>query len=181
MQPGEAVFRAIVDHFGSEVLDAAGALDRSMLARISFVDGRAAELNTIVHPAVIARQAELAKELSELDPEAVLIVESALLFETEHAGAEGWRSRFDRILLVTASETNKVGRFVARTDGTSALSAEARAADARGRLARQIDDAAKTPWADFVIANDGSMGELQQQVEQVWQRLLAEASVGGEA
>ncbi len=175
MRPGEAVFGAIVDHFGREVLDAAGALDRSVLARISFVEGRVAELNAIVHPAVITQQAEMAEDLARREPSAVLVVESALLFETEHGGAEGWRSRFDRIVLVTASETNKVQRFVARSEGPSRLSEEERAADARGRLARQIEDAAKLHWADFVIRNDGSIEELRWRVKEIWPRLLAEA------
>ena len=175
MRPGEAVFQAIVDHFGGEVLDSAGALDRSVLARISFVDGRVAELNAIVHPAVIARQAEMAEDLAKREPRAVLVVESALLFETEHGGVEGWRSRFDRIVLVTASETNKVRRFVARSEGRSPLSEEERAADARSRIAQQIDDAAKLRWADFLIRNEGSIEELRRKVEEIWPRLLAEA------
>ena len=175
MQPGHAVFRAIVRHFGDEVLDGAGGLDRAVLARLSFAEGRAAELNAIVHPAVIARQGELAAELARHEPNAVLIVESALLFETEHAGAEGWRTRFDRILLVRSSLANKVQRFVARTAERSRLDAEARASDARDRLARQIDDVKKAEWADFVIENDGSVEELRAQVNRLWPRLLEEA------
>ena len=175
MQPGEAVYRAIIDHFGSEILDAAGALNRSVLARISFAEGRVAELNAIVHPAVIARQAEMADDLAQREPDAVLIVESALLFETDHAGEDGWRSRFDTVLLVTASEGNKVQRFVDRTEGTSPGSREDRAIDARHRLARQIEDAVKRRWADFAIENDGSLEELQRQVEEVWRRLSAQA------
>ena len=175
MRSGEAVFGAIVDHFGNGVLDPSGELDRSVLARISFVEGRVWELNAIVHPAVIARQAEMAVDLARREPGAVLVVESALLFETEHGGAEGWRSRFDRIVLVTASEVNKVRRFVSRGESTSPLSEEERAADARGRLARQIEDAAKLRWADFVIQNDGSIEELRRQVEEIWPGLRAEA------
>ena len=63
-------------------------LDRRMLARIAFGDGRVEELNAIVHPAVIARQAELAEEIFARDPGAVVIVESALIFETKHSGGE---------------------------------------------------------------------------------------------
>lgn len=176
MQPGEPVFQAIVDRFGDQVLDQAGALDRAVLARLSFVEGRLAELNAIVHPAVIARQAELGAALAKQDPTAVLLVESALLFETEHAGAGGWRSRFDRILLVTASEETKVDRFVARTENTGSRNQEDRAADARARLARQIPDEAKLGQVDFRIRNDGTLPELQHQVDALWPRLLAEAA-----
>ncbi len=176
MQPGEPVFRAIVDHFGPKVVTSAGVLDRTMLARLSFVEGRLAELNAIVHPAVIARQAVLAAELASRRPDAVLVVESALLFETEHGGENGCRSRFDRILLVTASEQNKIGRFVRRTATSSSLDVMARHEDARHRLSHQIDDAEKSRWADFVVDNDGSLEDLERQVRRLWPRLLAEAS-----
>ena len=175
MQPGQPVFTAVVDHFGSEVLAASGTLDRAALARISFVDGRVEELNAIVHPAVIARQAELAAEIAMRSPDAVLLVESALLFETEYGGAHGWQARFDRILLVTASEQDKVRRFVDRTAVTCKDDLREREADARRRLARQMDDVAKARWAHFVIRNEGSLEELRQQVEDLWPRLLHEA------
>ena len=176
MQPGEPVFAAIVAHFGPEVLTPEGVLDRAVLARISFVEGRVAELNAIVHPPVIARQSALAEELRRREPEAVLMVESALLFETEHAGAEGWRSRFDRVVLVTAPDAVKVERYVARTADTAQGSTpEGRAADAWRRLTQQIGDAQKAEWADFVLENGGSMERLQTQVDALWPRLVAEA------
>ena len=40
-----------------------GSLDRAALARIAFGEGRIEELNAIVHPATIARQAELIAEV----------------------------------------------------------------------------------------------------------------------
>src|ERR1700755_2745792 len=80
MQPGHAVYAAIVEHFGPSVLLPDGQLDRSALARVSFTEGRVEELNAIVHPAVIARQAEIAQQIFAEDLNAVVIVESALLF-----------------------------------------------------------------------------------------------------
>ncbi len=178
MQPGQPVFAAIVRHFGRDVLTLRGDLDRSVLARISFAEGRIAELNALVHPAVIARQTELANDVAAREPEAVLLVESALLFETEHAGPEGWRRRFDRILVVTAPDALKVERFVSRTAKISDADPYARAADARSRLSRQLNDAEKIRWADFVIDNSGSLPALRGQVESLWPRLRLEAMAG---
>ncbi len=176
MQPEQPAFVAIVDHFGRDVLTPAGTLDRAALAKLAFVDGRVAELNAIIHPLVIARQAEIAAGIAALTPDAVLLVESALLFETEHAGAGGWKTRFDRILLVTASDENRIRRAVDRAAASRPASLQELEADARRRLARQLSDAEKSRWADFILHNDGSVEDLQRQVDQLWPQLQMEAS-----
>jgi len=178
MQPGEAVYAAIVAYFGPGVVKAdgadgspCGALDRSTLARIAFMDGRLEELNAIVHPAVIARQAELMDKVAVRDPDAVAIVESALIFETKYGGEEGGHRRFDRLILVKASEELKIARFVARAAGRKTLNEEARRAleaEARRRRSRQVDDESKAAQCDYVLTNDGSMEQLQAQVDALW-------------
>ena len=180
MQPGEPAFAPIVQHFGDDVLTPAGTLDRAALARLAFVDGRVAELNAIVHPLVLARQAEIAAEIAVETPAAVLLVESALLFETEHAGPGGWRSRFERIVLVTARDEIKISRAVSRMATSVSGSLQEREADARRRLSRQIDDAEKSRWADFILHNDGSIDELRGQVDQLWPQLQREAAAENE-
>ncbi|MGA2897874.1 MAG: dephospho-CoA kinase [Acidobacteriaceae bacterium] len=176
MQPGEAVYAQIVAHFGAAVVWPDGSLDRSALARIAFTDGRLEELNAIVHPAVIARQVELIDEIAARDANAVAIVESALIFETKYGetkyGGEGdCRRRFDRLIFVKASEELKIARFVARAAGSKTLSDEARRAleaEAQRRIARQIDDESKAAKCDFVLTNNGSIEQLQAQVDALW-------------
>jgi dephospho-CoA kinase len=171
MEPGTAVFHAIVERFGSGVVTAAGRLDRAELARIAFGNGQTAgrveELNAIVHPATIARQGELAAEIFARDPGAVVVVESALLFETLHGA--GWRDRFDRMVLVTAPDELKVARFVRRSGGDDAMALEA---EARRRLARMISDEVKATECDFVIENAGSLEALRSQVAEVWKQFF---------
>jgi len=203
MLPGEPVYAAVIAAFGDEVVLEDGRLDRAALARMAFADGRVDELNAIVHPAVIGRQAELVARIAAKDPAAVVIVESALIFETAYSEsapndveeretdegdaeeaqaqtdeAAGWRRRFDRIVLVTAPEELKVARFVARTSGGRMLSAGERAAledDAHRRLERQISDEEKAAQCDYVLNNVGSRNELQWKVEQLWPRLQQQA------
>jgi dephospho-CoA kinase len=170
MQPGQPVFQEIVAHFGPEVAGEDGSLDRAVLSRIAFVDGRVEELNAIVHPATIAQQAELSEEIFAADRAAIVVVESALIFETKYGGAEGWRQRFDKLILVTAPEALKIGRFVSRSGSGDP---DKLAAEARRRLANQIPDAEKAAACDYVIHNDGSRDELQRQVDAIWLELLA--------
>jgi len=179
MLPGERVYAAIVAAFGDDVILADGRLDRAVLARMAFSDGRVEELNAIVHPAVIGRQMELVEEIAARDPAAVVILESALIFETKYGGDDGWRNRFDRVVLVTASEELKVARFVARASAGRMLNAGERREledDAYRRLERQIPDEQKTALCDYVLTNDGALTELEWQVEQLWPLLGQQAA-----
>ena len=178
MQPGESVYAAIVERFGSGMVLADGRLDRGELARLAFADGRVEELNAIVHPAAIARQEKLTNEIAARDAGAVVMVESALIFETKFGGEGGWRQRFDRLILVTAPETVKIARFVARVTAGAELTEARREeleAEARRRLEQQIGDEQKASWCDYVLANGGALAELQWQVDQLWPILVAAA------
>ena len=180
MQPGEAVYAAIVARFGSSVVRADGLLDRAELARIAFGDGRIEELNAIVHPATIARQAELIAEVAARDADAVAIVESALLFATKYGGEGGWHKRFDKIIFVRASAELQIERFVARSSGGRALDEAARAAlesEARRRIAMQVEGERNAGQCDRVQTNDGSLDYLQMQVDALWPA-LKEAAKG---
>jgi dephospho-CoA kinase len=142
-------------------------------------------MNAIVHPAVIAEQERLsAVDAEGKSPHAIVVVESALLFETAHAGPEGWRSRFDLTVLVTAPEPVRLARAVERemarrgagavgeiSGGVAALQARVEA-DLRLRLAHQMPEQEKAALADFVLANDGDRAELERQTDALWDRLL---------
>ncbi|MEO6910694.1 MAG: dephospho-CoA kinase [Edaphobacter sp.] len=171
MEPGQAVYAEIVAYFGKDVVLPGGRLDRSALARIAFTEGRAEELNAIVHPAVIARQRVLIEDIARRNPAAVVMVESALIFESVHVGTLEWQDRFDRLILVTAPEDVKIARFVRRCFGDGEMT-EARQAEledeARRRLARQVPDDQKIALCDYVLTNDGALTELEWQVDQLW-------------
>jgi dephospho-CoA kinase len=173
MEPGQAVYAAIVAWFGRSVVLPNGGLDRSALARLAFDEGRVEELNAIVHPAVIAVQEERMRGAAS---DAVVIVESALIFETKYGGASGWRERFDRMVLVTAPEKLKIARFLERAGATAETRSELEA-EALRRLAAQMPDEAKAAFCDYVLVNDGDLAGLEAQVERVW-RELAQAAAG---
>lgn len=170
MQPGQPVFHAIAAHFGPSIVRPDGSLDRARLAKLAFSEGRLSELNAIVHPPVIAEQERQMSEIFARDPQAAVVIESALIFEAEAWGTvPDWRQRFDRILLVTAPEHLRIQRFLARILPAGATPEEQAAAerDARSRLAAQLPDAAKIPHSDFVIDNSGSLDATRAQAERV--------------
>jgi dephospho-CoA kinase len=171
MQPGQAVYAAIIHQFGASVLLPTWELDRPALARLAFAGGRLEELNDIVHPAVFARQEEL---LQQMPTNAIVVIESALIFESKYARPEGMPKRFDRVVLVTAPEAIKIARFLERSGATSET-AVALTAEARRRLAAQLSDEVKILRSDFVLHNDANLVELEAQVERVWQHLLQTA------
>ena len=177
MQLGEAVYDAIVSAFGPAVLLPDGNLNRPALARLAFQEGRIEELNAIVHPAVIDRQTRLAAAIAQKDPHAIVMVESALIFETRYGGEDGWRHRFDALILVTAPEEMRIARFIARSTAGRNASTEERAIlerEANCRIAQQIPDERKASLCDYILTNSGPVTELEWQIDQLWP-LLKEA------
>ena len=175
MQPGEAVYQRIVDHFGTGVVSSDGTLNRPLLADLAFRQGKLDELNRIVHPPVIAAQEAWIDDVFAQDPDAIAMIESALIFEAGDSGSvPGWRDRFDRVVLVTASDEVKIQRFLERLAAGKQLEPEKRMQlerDARARLAQQIPDSKKIPRSDYVIDNGGALEKTQQQVDEVFASL----------
>ena len=175
MSPGQPVYQQIVARFGASIVSADGTLNRRELARIAFdaAKPRIAELNAIVHPAVIAAQAETISALA--GSHAIIVIESALIFSAQtEPGTKLWRERFDRILLVTAPEEQKLARFVRRAAAGRTLSAEERAAlqaDAMRRL-REQHKTAEHAAECLVLPNDGTLAELEQKVDLAWKELV---------
>ncbi len=181
MQPGQAVYQAIVDRFGPEVVLPDGQLNRPALARLAFdpAHPRVEELNALIHPAVLAEQERRLAEITESQPDAIVVIESALIFTTKHAGEQPWRKRFDCVVLVTAPEETKIERFVQRAAKERTLNSAERSAlqaDAEARLAAQRIPASLA--ADcLVIDNTGSPEDLARRTEEVSRdlRTLADA------
>lgn len=185
MEPGNPAFDEIVRAFGSDVVGADGRLNRPRLADLAFKANRVKELNAIIHPAVIEAQAEWMKQIFVRDPAAVAVVVSALIFEVERDAQQGGaataayadlRKRIDRIVLVTASDEDKISRYVARVC-TCGMGMEKAEADARSRLAHQIPDHEKIARADYVLENSGDVDSLRTQVEELWPRLKQESNL----
>ena len=166
MQPGRAVYEAVVRRFGREILNGDGSINRARLAETAFgspggAPPRVKELNEIVHPAVIDHENEWMEEIGQRDPNAIAIVEAALILE---AGAAG---RFDRLIVVTCHPQQRVLRFARRLG----ISEDAARAEVTRRMAAQIPDEEKIKAADFVIDNSGSLNATEEQARRVFAAL----------
>ncbi|HKM46583.1 MAG TPA: dephospho-CoA kinase [Terriglobales bacterium] len=171
MDPGRSVYKEVVRRFGPEILNPDGSINRPRLAEVAFsaaggAPPRVQELNEIVHPAVIAHENEWMEEIGERDPNAIAIVEAALILE---AGAG---DRFDRLIVVTCHPEQRIVRYARRLG----ISEDAARAEVTRRMAAQMPDEEKIKAADFVIDNSGSLDATEQQVQQVFAALRLEGT-----
>jgi dephospho-CoA kinase len=179
MRPGEAVYNEVVRHFGGAILNRDGSVNRAKLAELAFgqpqsprqdklpgilssqVPSRVEELNRIVHPAVLRSQEEWMEAVGREDSRAVAIVEAALIIE---AGAA---KRFNRLIVVTCTDEQRIARFAARQN----LDIDVARKEVERRMAAQLPEAEKIKAADFVIDNSGSLDHTREQVQEVWKQL----------
>lgn len=161
MTPGSAVWQAIRQTFGPEVIAPDGTVDRRRLGEIVFRDPAAlARLEAIVHPAV---RRELEKRLQALrsqpQPPRVVVIEAIKLIEGGLAGL------CDEIWLVVAPRGVQIERLV-RTRRMSP-------GEAAMRIDAQPPAELKQARANLVIVNDGSFEDLRRQVQEAWARIPA--------
>jgi dephospho-CoA kinase len=175
MDPGEPVYNQVVRHFGREILNPDGSINRPKLAELAFGapdlpedqrGSRVAELNRIVHPAVIRSQEEWMQAVGAQDRNAVAIVEAALILEA------GMGKRFDRLIVVTCAPEQRAARFAARQK----MDLESANKEVQRRMAAQLSDEEKVKAADYVIDNSGSLAATRGQVAEIWKKLQSEAS-----
>ena len=188
MQPGQPVYAAILQYFAAlpdapALLRPDGQLNRAALAQYVFAPqgegktGRIDALSRIVHPPVIAEQERRAQEIFARDSNAIVMVESALIFEADRAGtAPGLSRRFDQLVLVAAPETLRIARTVDRVRrererelrrGLNPAEISAIEEDTRRRIAAQIPDVEKIPRCDYVIDNSGPLEQTEAAVERI--------------
>jgi len=149
------LYRAIVKLFGRDFLKKDGTLDRKKLATRVFSDPKSLrDLNTLIHPEVVAEAFELIRRLRS--KAGVLVLDVPLLFEAKMDSA------VDCVLVVAATRKNMIRR-ASKKGITAAL--------ARKVLARQWPLSKKIRHADMVIENNGSLNELERKVRCVYDRL----------
>jgi dephospho-CoA kinase len=156
--PGSPLLAQIAAHFGASVLAADGSLDRRELRSRVFADAAERQwLEQLTHPAIRA----LTDERCDAAVGPYCMVAIPLLVET------GAVDRFARVLVVDCEPALQLARLVAR-DGTTR-------AEAEQMLAAQAPRAARLAVADDLIANNGDIAPLRDQVEKLHRQYVAAA------
>ena len=160
VEPGKPAYRKIVEHFGREVLDDEGFIDRPKLGAIVFGDdAKRAVLNELTHPRVADEIADRLELLQAFD--GVVILDVPLLVEASAARS------YEAIVVVATKPDTQLRRLV-ELRGMSQAEAQARI-DAQSPL----ED--KLAVATHVIWNEGTMDELYAAVDDVGEDLKRRA------
>ncbi|HXU17723.1 MAG TPA: dephospho-CoA kinase [Terriglobales bacterium] len=166
MTPGQPAYNEIVEKFGDSILHPDKTINRSKLAELAFDKKRPRiyELNRILHPGVIQKYEGWMDDIEKREPEAVVMLEAALLLEA------GLRRRFDKIVVVTLKQQQRIERWSQRFN----VDQETARLEVTRRMMAQAPDEAKLQAADFVIDNSGTVDETKAQVKNVYDTLLSQ-------
>lgn len=168
LEPGHRAGVLAGREFGPEVLGADGSIDRSSLARVVFSDPDAlARLVAISHPAI---NDELVALMANLPVESIVVLDMAVLAEST-LGRSDDRYRYRLVVTVEAPSAVREDRAVERGSDRG---------DVRRRIANQATDAERRALADVVITNSGTLSDLHEQVDALWQT-LCELAAGNDA
>lgn len=154
---GEA-FAPVLQEFGPEILDGDGAIDRKKLAAVVFsAPEKLARLSAIVHPAVARREAEILADVEKTNPNAIVVVEAAILVET------GSYRKFDRLILVECTPEQQLERAMRRDSYKKE--------EAMARISRQMPIEDKRRVAHYVVDTTKTKEDTIEQTREVYRRL----------
>jgi dephospho-CoA kinase len=159
-QPGTDVFDEMVEAFGPDIVKPDGTLDRPAVGKIVFADpDKRDALEKIVWPRVGARVAELVGSAADHE---IVILDVPLMAES----TEGSRRFANSIVVVDAAPETQIAHLAAKGIARP---------DAEARMAAQASRDERLKLADHVLTNDGSVEELEKQVDALWRELQAKA------
>ena len=151
VEPGQPVWKNVVDAFGSSILQPDKSIDRKVLGRLVFADpSLRAKLNEITHPAIRSIWQSEREERARTHPTQSLAVMIPLLFECE------LERMFSAVWCVGASRVVQQNRLIAR--GFSE-------AEATQRLASQMPVWEKMARSTIAFWGEGTPASLLRQLD----------------
>lgn len=147
--PGECLYRILVEHFGQEIILENGELNRPLLASLIFSNPSELEWSKETQGTVIREElATLRDQLAQTED--VFFMDIPLLFE------QGYDSWFDEIWLIYVDKKTQIERLMNRDH----MNVE----EAQARLESQWSLSKKKKLASHIIDNSGTQKELVEQV-----------------
>jgi len=159
VEPGKEAWREIIDAFGAGILQPDQTLDRQKLRTVIFNDrdGRK-KLEAIIHPRVRTLAEERIREHA-VAGYSIIVYEVPLLFE---GNLHEW---LRPVILVACNVDTQRTRLQERDQLTQT--------EAQKHIDAQMSLEEKRRLADYVIENDGSLANLEQQVRTVLEKIKA--------
>lgn len=147
---------AVIEHFGENILQDDGHLNRGALRERIFADPIEKQwLNATLHPLINQKMTEQLKQVKS--PYGLLVV--PLLIENQ------LQSMVDRVLVIDVDEQTQISRTMARD--------KVNEQQARAILAAQATRAERLAIADDVIKNEAKNQQLLPQITELHQKYLA--------
>lgn len=156
--PSHAAFQETVRAFGKGILDEHGKIDRQKLGAMVFADpDKLRTLNEIMYPKIIAHTERMAAEFVRQEPDAVVVVDAALIFEA------GLARRFRKVVVAWCRREQQLARLMAKS-GLSQAEAEL-------RIEAQMSAGEKRRLADFAVDCSSTLDETRAQAAAVYAEL----------
>lgn len=160
-RPNSPLVLKLAEEFGASIVNENGELVRDVLGKIIFYDQEAKELlNAMIHPLV---QAKLEEEIERLKKvgEGLVVLDIPLLFESR------FEALVDRTVVVYVSPDVQLQRLMKRDqiDREYALA----------KMNSQMSLDEKRARADYVLINNGTMGQLREQFDHLFEVLWERA------
>ena len=153
--PGKGAWQQISAAFGQDILAEDQTIDRKKLGALVFNSADALkQLNTIVHPIMFKEIEQRIRAKRDERYASPIVVEAAILIEAN------WLLLADEVWVVVTDKNTVIDR-VAEQRGMAPKDTEA-------RIASQLSNQERLKYATVVIHNNGSLEDLQLQIQQVW-------------
>jgi len=155
--PGTPALAQIVDHFGEQILNEDGSLDRAALRQIVFADDHERKwLESVTVPAIMTELRQILA--SSQSPYSMLMLSSG----------SGRSPLVHRSLVIDVPPELQIERVTRRDNNTPE--------QVKAIMAAQPSRQERLRYADDVIVNDGGMQRLEQEVERLHRQYLEMAT-----
>lgn len=156
MTPGSEPYQKICRQFGKEILHADGTIDRAALSVLVYKDPEKLQcLNGIIHPFVLS---QIQKRLAEWRKEPLIVLETAILFET------GCDVFCDAVWGIVTDREVRMKRL-AQSRGYTRQKTES-------IMAQQMPEEELYRRCDRIIHNSGTGEQLEKQLQERLQEQL---------